>query len=467
MPDISTRAEPTSIVAAGGGSLTIVGTGIQAVAHLTREAIGHIRHADVVFHSIKDPVAAADIHAINPNAIDLTVLYGTEKRRRLTYMQMAAAMLREVRAGRRVTGVFYGHPGFYVAPARIALATARQEGFETRLLAGISSVDLLFADLRIDPSQVGYQVLEATDFLLRDRPLVTSGHVVLMQVGPVGDLYRPSTDNLERRGILFERLIALYGPSHPCVHYIGAPRPGQKPELRRLPLSAYRDPANLRRLNKASTLYIPPRDTRATDAAMAARLGIADLRGAPVPAAEPPAPDLGPVVRPAISVAFFRVMSEIVNDPAAAAEFRADPAGFAARFGLVGADEARWLDGLARRGDPAGIATAPLTRAASAEELHDAPEELHDAPEELHDAPEELHDAPEELHDAPEELHDTPEELHDSPEELHDSPEELHDSPEELHDSPEELHDTPEELHDDPEELHDTPEELHDAPDVR
>ena len=43
--------------------------------------------------------------------------------------------------------------------------------------------DLRSADLSVDPSRPGLQILEATDLLLRERTLFTDGHVVLFQVG--------------------------------------------------------------------------------------------------------------------------------------------------------------------------------------------------------------------------------------------------------------------------------------------
>jgi len=55
------------------------------------------------------------------------------------------------------------------------------------MLPGISAEDCLFADLGIDPSFMGCQTVEATDLLLRNRPLITSGHVLIWQVGVVGD----------------------------------------------------------------------------------------------------------------------------------------------------------------------------------------------------------------------------------------------------------------------------------------
>lgn len=94
-------------------------------------------------------------------------------------------MLREVRSGLRVVGVFYGHPGNFVSPTRRALAIARDEGYVAKMLPGISADDCLFADLLIDPCYPGLQTVEATDVLVRNRPLQTSSHVVIYQVGVI------------------------------------------------------------------------------------------------------------------------------------------------------------------------------------------------------------------------------------------------------------------------------------------
>lgn len=192
------------------GRLTVVGCGIRAVAHFTQEAIGHIRTADAVFYSVPDGITAACIRELSPTAVNLSTHYGDGKPRGITYVQMAEVLLREVRAGKTVVAVFYGHPGYFVAPARRALAIARKEGYPAALLPGISSTDCLFADLRIDPSQGGCQILEATDFLLRNRPLMSSGHVVLLQVGSVGDAtFSYGGFKHAKRGVLFERLIMV------------------------------------------------------------------------------------------------------------------------------------------------------------------------------------------------------------------------------------------------------------------
>jgi hypothetical protein len=95
-------------------------------------------------------------------------------------------MLKEVRAGLDVVGVFYGHPGVFVNPSHRALTIAREEGYRARMLPGVSAEDCLFADLLIDPANPGCITYEASDFLLRDRPVSLYSHMVLFQVGCVG-----------------------------------------------------------------------------------------------------------------------------------------------------------------------------------------------------------------------------------------------------------------------------------------
>src|SRR5271157_2935832 len=96
-------------------------------------------------------------------------------------------MLREVRNGKTVVAVFHGHPGILVLATRRAVAIARQEGFSARIVPGVSSVDCLLADLGIDPGVGGLHVLNADTFLRGAATLSTSGHVVFLQVGSVGD----------------------------------------------------------------------------------------------------------------------------------------------------------------------------------------------------------------------------------------------------------------------------------------
>ena len=95
-------------------------------------------------------------------------------------------MLKAVRAGHDVLGVFYGHPGVFVSPSHRSIAVAREEGYKARMLPGISAEDYLFADLEFDPSLHGCNTYEATELLLRDKPLQPLIHNIIWQVGSIG-----------------------------------------------------------------------------------------------------------------------------------------------------------------------------------------------------------------------------------------------------------------------------------------
>jgi hypothetical protein len=95
-------------------------------------------------------------------------------------------MLRDVRAGHSVLGVFYGHPGVFVSPSHRAIAIARAEGYEARMLPGISAEDYLFADLGFDPAVTGCCSQEATSVLVHNKQLDITMHNILWQVGAVG-----------------------------------------------------------------------------------------------------------------------------------------------------------------------------------------------------------------------------------------------------------------------------------------
>ncbi|MFM2045897.1 MAG: hypothetical protein RLY86_4473, partial [Pseudomonadota bacterium] len=350
------------------GRLTIVGSGIKAIAHLTQEAIGHIRGADVVYYKVIDGATAAFLRSLNVNAIDLSQYYGDDKKRRVTYIQMAEVMLRDVRAGKAVVGVFYGHPGFFVDPARRALAVAAKEGYPAEMLAGVSSLDTMFADLRFDPAQHGCQIVEATDMLLRRRPIVTSGHVIVLQVGSVGDAMFNFAHGFRnnRRAVLFEHLIETYGPDHGSILYLGSTLPGVAPTLLRRKLSAYRDPAILASVPPACTLYIPPKDIRQTDPEMAEKMGAQWVVSPDAPRLAPLSEygpienaavadlvnhSLSPHYRPPVaSPAMLAVLTRLALEPEAQTAFARDPHGFAAAAtGLTAAERAALLSGSSAR----------------------------------------------------------------------------------------------------------------------
>jgi uncharacterized protein YabN with tetrapyrrole methylase and pyrophosphatase domain len=255
------------------GSLTVVGSGIQSVGHVTLETQRHIEQADRVFHLLTDPVTEDWLAGLNPRAETLVGCYGDGKPRMKSYQQMVKRILAAVRKGQRVVAVFYGHPGVFVLPSHAAIRQARAEGYPARMLPGISAEDCLFADLGLDPAMEGCQSYEATDFLARRRAFDATSALVLWQIGVIADLTFQSKASRYRKGglpILAEVLLGRYPRGHLATIYEAAQYPVCDPVMLQVPLSRL----SRARVSPISTLYVPPVGRKPLDAAMLRRLGL-------------------------------------------------------------------------------------------------------------------------------------------------------------------------------------------------
>src|SRR5215218_8387876 len=168
----------------GKGSLVVIGTGIKTVGQLTVEAIAWMQKADKLLYVVGDPVAKETITQLNPEGAEsLSDLYAEGKPRIETYNQMVERVVECVREGLLTCLACYGHPGVFVYPSHESIRRARSEGFDAKMLPGISSEDCLFADLGVDPGIYGCQSFEATDFLINNRTTDPRSSLVLWQIG--------------------------------------------------------------------------------------------------------------------------------------------------------------------------------------------------------------------------------------------------------------------------------------------
>jgi precorrin-6B methylase 1 len=252
------------------GSLAVVGTGIEARGQMTAGARDAIRRADRVFY-VADPVSARAILALEPRAISLQPLYAEGKHRLRTYAQMTERVLSEVRRGRRVCFVSYGHPGVFAIPTHSAVRMARAEGYRAVMLPGVSADACLIADLGVDPATYGLQSYEATDFLLRKRRADGSCGLVLWQVGVVGRLDYPSGP-AGRTGLelLTRALLRTYPRRHAVTLYEASLLAGFPPSIEELPLAKLPDGD----VSPLTTLYVRPCREAPVDRRMMERLGV-------------------------------------------------------------------------------------------------------------------------------------------------------------------------------------------------
>jgi uncharacterized protein YabN with tetrapyrrole methylase and pyrophosphatase domain len=257
------------------GSLVCVGIGMTLGSHITPLARSYIGNADVVFTGTSDGVIELWLAQMHPDVRSLQSLYREGKPRSETYQQMIETLLTEVRAGKRVCGAFYGHPGVFAFPTHKAIEIARQEGYFAHMEPGVSAEDCLYADLGIDPGKYGCQHYEASQYMLYRRRIDTSAHLVLWQVGVAGDLSlaRFSTGAAYRQ-VLVDVLARDYDLDHEVILYKAVTLPMHQPRIERL---------LLRDLPAASvdthvTLVIPPGSSLQADPTVRDCLAALDVR---------------------------------------------------------------------------------------------------------------------------------------------------------------------------------------------
>jgi hypothetical protein len=256
------------------GELIILGSGIETIGF----SLGDkklIEEADKVLFCLADPASVVWLKQLRPDALDLYVLYGEDKVRYITYMQMTEAQLYWVRQGLKVVVVFYGHPGIFVLSTHRAVKIARREGYKATMKASVSALDTLCADLGVDPSHPGLQTFEATDCLIRRRRIDPSLHVVLWQVGLIGELGYRRQGYLNNNFSYFINWLAdIYNPDFEIVHYIGSRYPTIEPLIQTYPLRELHDPEVQMTINGLSTFYVPPSDVVPTHHQTALDLGV-------------------------------------------------------------------------------------------------------------------------------------------------------------------------------------------------
>lgn len=241
-------------------SLTIVGTGIKFLSHLTTEANAYIEQSDKVLYLVNDPVLKAWIEKKSINSESLDHLYFKFEQRKQAYSAITQYILDTLKDDLHICMVLYGHPTVYAEPALEAAKLAKAQGFDVKILPAISAENCLFADLMIDPGSCGCLSYEATDFLYHQKSFHTGSHLILWQIGMLGELGHELPKDNKRKLELKNYLAQKYPLDHPIYIYEAAQYPGFSPridigEMQNLHLYSY---------STLSTLYIPPHTNTAS-----------------------------------------------------------------------------------------------------------------------------------------------------------------------------------------------------------
>jgi len=251
-------------------SLTVVGTGIKFLAQITLEARTYIEQADKVLFLLNDPALKQWINEANKNSESLDDLYFKYTKRLDSYTAITSYIVSHLFDQKHICVALYGHPTVFSKPALDAVHIAIEQGFDAKVLPGISAEDCLFADLLIDPGVCGCQSFEATDFLLYHRKFDKNSHLILWQPDVIGVQGHDAAQDNIGLNLLYERLVRFYPVDHEVIVYEAAQYPGLKPYIKKISLNQLADTA----LSSICTLYIKPVGKTEYDYEIARQLNI-------------------------------------------------------------------------------------------------------------------------------------------------------------------------------------------------
>lgn len=240
----------------------ILGLGVLNIDQITPQTERAIRRSNEVLYVDTGIATRSYLEGLCPR---VTSLFETSYRdtgpRLNAYHHMAARVLEAALDHPPVTFAMHGHPivGAY-APFLIR-DMAGLLGLETAVLPGVSAMDCLFAELMVDPCVSGMQMYEATDLLLRRRPLQPDVPALIWQIGCVEtSLHSMRVSKPVRFERLRSHLLQFYLAGHVVSAVYSAPHPLMPSTVHRFALVDMCEQAHL--MHTGFTLFIPPAKAR-------------------------------------------------------------------------------------------------------------------------------------------------------------------------------------------------------------
>ena len=234
----------------------IVGTGIVGTHQLTRESEEVIRRSNHTFVIASGYGITEYVESLCERVTDLGHLYEPGMNRLPTYHRMAAAVVSAAVVEAPVCLATYGHPWVYCYPTTLITRAAPLLGLHVEVFAGVSALDTLLVDLGTDIAMNGLQMYEATDLLLRRRPLQTDVPCIVWQPTVAGDPTCPDGAYAAQQfEPLQDYLLRFYPPDHEVQLVTSKTHPLTRSEVRSLVVGDLA--ATLAGVPGVGTLHIP------------------------------------------------------------------------------------------------------------------------------------------------------------------------------------------------------------------
>jgi uncharacterized protein YabN with tetrapyrrole methylase and pyrophosphatase domain len=241
--------------------IAVVGLGIVGSHQITREVQEVIRRCRHTF-VIDSGYGVTDyLKTLCPKVSSLTGLYERGKSRLPVYRKMAAEVVVAALNEAPVCLAAYGHPWIYCYPTSLVKWAGQLLNLHVEVFPGVSSFDTLLVDIGTDIAFNGIQMYEATDILLRRRPLQPDVTCLIWQATIVGDPTYPERPHEAENFVpLQEYLIKFYPVHHEVTLVMTKTFPLLRSSVQKFPL--HRLAHELHKAPQVGTLYIPPTDSR-------------------------------------------------------------------------------------------------------------------------------------------------------------------------------------------------------------
>jgi len=236
----------------------IAGLGIQTVNQVTRQVEQALLASQEILYLDTGVATKRFLEGLCQRVTSLFEQSYSEDRPRINaYEHMSIRVLEAALDHPPVTFAIHGHPLIAVHPPFLVMEMANALGLRVEVLPGISAIDTLLADLRIDPVVHGVQMYEATDLLLRRRPLHNDVPTIIWQIGTLETgLHSQRVSKPERFARFIAYLQQYYPSRHQVVAIYSSPHPLLPPAILRFALEDMGRYAE--EIHAGFTLYVPP-----------------------------------------------------------------------------------------------------------------------------------------------------------------------------------------------------------------
>ncbi|HEX3742663.1 MAG TPA: SAM-dependent methyltransferase [Bryobacteraceae bacterium] len=257
-PEPQLAGRPECAAESGAPDIWIVGLGMQTATQVTGEVEQAIRGSQEVLYVDTGVATRSFLCELCPRVTPLyDESYQEEHSRPGAYEHMAEQVLQAAMDHPPVTFAIHGHPLVAALPPFRVMELAKARGLRVRVLPGVSAIDTIMADLRLDPVVHGIQMYEATDLLLRRRPLQPDVPALIWQIGPLETcLHTMRVSRPERFDRFIAHLRLFYPAGHEVVAIYCSPHALMQATILRFALEEMGSKAP--EIHSGFSLYIPP-----------------------------------------------------------------------------------------------------------------------------------------------------------------------------------------------------------------